>query len=621
MELVSLGNEPVNKGNQHKVIRAAREEADGEYDVLFLQIIPDVLEFKRMSQQQPRRPSDQQQAGGEQGAVRYGDVFPVSGGLADQPIAPQDAATMQSAESLVFGQTLKGGPAATMQSAATTNERMGVVGHDQATDATAMQGVTVSETRVPGGRMFTEFVAGQAVGQAVAQDVTKVTIGEALEATALAAGDVPVERSDAAAIQAAEARATGLHANIPGGLAEQAQSAAVANEMAAREEDKTTLGDVLTDATSKLVADKPVDSSDALRVAGAESRNKGDATARPGGVAASMAAAARLNRDEAAVEVSLWYPAVPNAGSHTDSALHRVTRADGQQQRNEKGRVGHPRDVTCNNGVIRPIEMADRRKQVIRPKCYACGSALCDSDLVGRSVTLDRWIKHGEINVDDIAVDDPRHLDLLPEHRSNRSAARLTLDRDLVKMSTPTLSMLDENVFHLGCEVKSTDETAWILTIDVSKKRLEDLASFPADRVRYLPCALSKNMSIAPYKVGGMSTCGYELTVVCMPSVHLVAKEKEEMILVHGLEPYITEDQLRNGIFSRFGDLGVLSMSVPANQRISQIWFISGEKAMQRLNGAKCGRLRFGLYWGHSELTGKEQRGRRQLPPAFWQST
>ena len=118
-----------------------------------------------MSQEQPRRPSGQQAAGGgggEQGAVRYGDVFPaVSGGLAEKPIAPQDAATMQSAENLVFGQTLRGGPAAAMQSAATTNERMGVVGHDQATGATAVQGVTVSETRVPGGRIVTEFVAGQ----------------------------------------------------------------------------------------------------------------------------------------------------------------------------------------------------------------------------------------------------------------------------------------------------------------------------------------------------------------------------------------------------------------------------------------------------------------------------
>ncbi|CAL4929156.1 unnamed protein product [Urochloa decumbens] len=287
-----------------------------------------------MSQEQPRRPSgqpQQQAAGVEQGAVRYSDVFPaVSGGLAEKPVAPQDAATMQSAESLMLGQTLRGGPAAAMQSAATANERMGVVGHDQATDATAVQGVTVSETRVPGGRLVTEFVAGQAVGQYLARDDasataggagvgargearggggaaglvdnTKVTIGEALEATALAAGDEPVERSDAAAIQAAEARATGLDVNVPGGLAAQAQSAAAANAWAARDQDKTTLGDVLANATAKLVGDKPVESADALRVAGAENRNKGDGTARPGGVAASLAAAARLNRDEAVWE-------------------------------------------------------------------------------------------------------------------------------------------------------------------------------------------------------------------------------------------------------------------------------------------------------------------------------
>jgi len=278
-----------------------------------------------MSQEQPRRPSGHDEtSGGEQGAVRYGDVFPaVSGGLAEKPVAPQDAATMQSAENLVFGQTLKGGPAAAMQSAATANERMGAVGHDQATDATAVQGVTVSETRVPGGgRIVTEFVAGQAVGQYLARDddggggiagpgagagvagkdITKVTIGEALEATALAAGDAPVERSDAAAIQAAEARATGLDANVPGGLAAQAQSAAAANEWAWGDEDKATLGDVLANATARLVADKPVESADALGVAGAENRNRNDGTARPGGVAASMAAAARLNRDEAVWE-------------------------------------------------------------------------------------------------------------------------------------------------------------------------------------------------------------------------------------------------------------------------------------------------------------------------------
>uniref|UniRef100_A0ACD5WWK1 Uncharacterized protein n=1 Tax=Avena sativa TaxID=4498 RepID=A0ACD5WWK1_AVESA len=265
----------------------------------------------KMSQGQPRRPasSEQAQAQGQDGAIRYGDVFPaVSGGLAKKPVAPQDAATMQSAENMVFGETIKGGPAATMQSAAMRNESRGVVGHDQATDATAEQGVSVSETRVPGGRIVTEFVAGQAVGQFLEPDdagaaagggggdEAKVTIGEALEAAGYAAGTRPVERSDAAAIQAAEVRATGLDGNIPGGLAAQAQSAADANAWAARDEDKATLGDILSDATAKLGADKEVESEDAARVAFAEARNKQDVTARPGGVAASMAAAARLNK-------------------------------------------------------------------------------------------------------------------------------------------------------------------------------------------------------------------------------------------------------------------------------------------------------------------------------------
>jgi hypothetical protein len=116
-----------------------------------------------MSQGQPRRPASYEQQG-QDAAIRYGDVFPaVSGGLDKKPVAPQDAATMQSAETLMFGETIKGGPAATMQSASMRNERMGAVAHDQATDATAEQGVSVSETRIPGGRIVTEFVAGQVI--------------------------------------------------------------------------------------------------------------------------------------------------------------------------------------------------------------------------------------------------------------------------------------------------------------------------------------------------------------------------------------------------------------------------------------------------------------------------
>lgn len=72
-----------------------------------------------------------------------------------------------------------------------------------------------------------------------------ITIGEALEATALAAGEKPVEWSDAAAIQAAEVRATGRMNIAPGGVAASAQSAATMNARLTRDEDKTKLADVL----------------------------------------------------------------------------------------------------------------------------------------------------------------------------------------------------------------------------------------------------------------------------------------------------------------------------------------------------------------------------------------
>ena len=74
-----------------------------------------------------------------------------------------------------------------------------------------------------------------------------ITIGEALEATAQTAGNKPVEQSDAAAIQAAEVRATGSNVIIPGGVAATAQSAASYNEAGQlRDEDKIKLGHVLT---------------------------------------------------------------------------------------------------------------------------------------------------------------------------------------------------------------------------------------------------------------------------------------------------------------------------------------------------------------------------------------
>ncbi|GLT60785.1 hypothetical protein SLA2020_335350 [Shorea laevis] len=172
-------------------------------------------------------------------------------------------------------------------------------------------GVSITATDLPGKRIIVESVGGQVVDEysqrlplappsTMEQEVSggAITIGEALQATALTAGQKPVDRSDAAAIQAAEVRATGRTNVLPGGVAAAAQSAATHNARATRDEDKTKLGEILSDASLKLPSDKPATSRDAEGVMGAEMRNNPYLTTHPTGVAASVAAAARLNHNK-----------------------------------------------------------------------------------------------------------------------------------------------------------------------------------------------------------------------------------------------------------------------------------------------------------------------------------
>ncbi|KAI6695555.1 hypothetical protein NL676_023265 [Syzygium grande] len=125
-----------------------------------------------------------------------------------------------------------------------------------------------------------------------------ITSGEALEASALSAGDKPLEHSDAAAIQAAEVRATGNNETVPGGIASLAQATATRNTRTAANEDKTKLADVLMVATDVLPGDKAATREDADRMIMAEMRNKIEMTTTSGGVAESTAVAARLDQHE-----------------------------------------------------------------------------------------------------------------------------------------------------------------------------------------------------------------------------------------------------------------------------------------------------------------------------------
>ncbi|XVE73111.1 hypothetical protein DITRI_Ditri11bG0091300 [Diplodiscus trichospermus] len=132
-------------------------------------------------------------------------------------------------------------------------------------------------------------------------DLGPITIGEALETTAISVDDKPVDSSDAAAIQAAERRASGDDDRQGGGLGATARAAAGFNALAARDVNKITISDVLSDAASKLPQDKAVTSEDAEDVRGAELRSKPVAITTPGGVADTMAKAASVNLQDNSV--------------------------------------------------------------------------------------------------------------------------------------------------------------------------------------------------------------------------------------------------------------------------------------------------------------------------------
>ncbi|KAJ1701249.1 hypothetical protein LUZ63_001028 [Rhynchospora breviuscula] len=128
-----------------------------------------------------------------------------------------------------------------------------------------------------------------------------VTIGEALEAAALVLGEKPIDLADAAAVCAAEMRATGLAGVVPGGVGAAALAAAESNMRNEKESEgkKTTMSDVLGNASAVLPVHKVVRREDAVSVRAAEEqcRRAGDGMETGYGVSAMVMEAVELNED------------------------------------------------------------------------------------------------------------------------------------------------------------------------------------------------------------------------------------------------------------------------------------------------------------------------------------
>ena len=87
-------------------------------------------------------------------AVRYGDVFAAGGELA--PGRDDDRAAGRSMRVPFSSKRPSAGPPQ-LCSPRRRAASVGAVVHGKSTGATAKHGVTVSDTRVPGGRIVTEF--------------------------------------------------------------------------------------------------------------------------------------------------------------------------------------------------------------------------------------------------------------------------------------------------------------------------------------------------------------------------------------------------------------------------------------------------------------------------------
>lgn len=152
-------------------------------------------------------------------------------------------------------------------------------------------------TATAGGQVMAQFTV-PVPGAGVEEATDAVTIGEALQAAAqTSAGERPVDLADAAAVQVAETRATGLGGVVPGGVAAAAQQDAETNmRPGVAEEEKVRLRDVLGSAAAVLPANKVVTREDAVAVATAAERNSPAGGGGGGkGVADAVAAAAEMN--------------------------------------------------------------------------------------------------------------------------------------------------------------------------------------------------------------------------------------------------------------------------------------------------------------------------------------
>jgi hypothetical protein len=263
--------------------------------------------------------------------VTYGDVF--SGApseLASEPIKPRDAASMQSAETVGLGRVVKGGPAATMQSAAAHNVNAGLVDVNSQTTTTPAQAQQQQEQQQ------------QQQGQLREREERAVTYGDVFSGVPPKLASEPIKPRDAASMQSVET--VGLGQVLKGGPAATMQSAAAHNvnaglvdvnsqtaattPVAAQQQEQlqeqegrpVTYGDVFSGVRGEL-ASEPIKPKDASLMQSVETVGLGQV--RKGGPAAAMQSASAYNVNAGLVgPESPPTPSIADAGVSVTETFH-----------------------------------------------------------------------------------------------------------------------------------------------------------------------------------------------------------------------------------------------------------------------------------------------------------
>uniref|UniRef100_A0ACD5WG65 Uncharacterized protein n=1 Tax=Avena sativa TaxID=4498 RepID=A0ACD5WG65_AVESA len=154
------------------------------------------------------------------------------------------------------------------------------------------------------------------------------------------------------------------------------------------------------------------------------------------------------------------------------------------------------RDVVCVDGVIKLVEIEYCRRRVVHDVSKL--EVLYDQDLSqtfgdivdmepdtyeytgwrlltwSRTVSSNCWRRGSLLHVDDMT-----YSALLPP-----AGRRLLEKKNLLLPSYPILSMDSTDVVYLKCKMDPKDTKAWVVTLDIGKKTIQDVAPFPDERSR-----------------------------------------------------------------------------------------------------------------------------------------